>query len=355
MGKKSKKKTKDTMSRKESHVELASTRDVSFRNTSNGFDNLRFVHNALPEIGLGDIDISTQFFGKHLDSPILISSMTGGYSNAVQINQELATLAKEYSIAIGVGSARQALEDKSQHASYKIVRKTHPDGLVFSNVGGVEVAHLAKERKIHKLKVIIDIVQADALIIHLNPLQELLQPEGSRDFKGVFVGIEAAISELGVPIIVKEVGAGISPVVAKKLLNAGVRAIDVAGAGGTSWAGVEILRHKKHNRDALDPFWDWGIPTAEALIEIAKIKDTATFGLISSGGIRNGIDVAKSLALRADLVGIARPLLVAMTQGGIEQLHHTLETVLMQIRYSMLLTGSRDLAALSRQQLEKLN
>lgn len=355
MGKKSKKKGQDTVSRKESHVELVATGDVAFRNTTNGFDNLRFVHNALPEIGLGDIDISTQFFGKHLDSPILISSMTGGYPNALDINRELASIAKEYHLAIGIGSARQAMEDKSQHASYKIVRKTHPEGLVFSNVGAVEIARLGEERKIKKLKVIIDLVQADALIVHLNPLQELMQPEGSTDFKGVFAGIEAAVTELGVPVIVKEVGAGISLEVAKKLLNVGVRAIDVAGAGGTSWAGVEILRHKKKDRDAIEPFWDWGIPTADALVEVAKLKDTATFGLISSGGIRNGLDVAKSLALRADLVGFARPLLLALSQGGRVKLKETLETVLMQLRYCMLLTGSRDIAALSRQQLEKLN
>lgn len=355
MGKKSKKKDQDTVSRKENHVELVATGDVAFRNTTNGFDNLRFVHNAMPEIGLADIDLSTQFFGKHLDSPILISSMTGGYPNALDINRELAIIAKEYHLAIGIGSARQAMEDKSQHASYKIVRKTYPEGLVFSNVGAVETARLGEERKIKKLKVIIELVQADALIVHLNPLQELMQPEGSTDFKGVSAGIEAAVTELGVPIIVKEVGAGISLEVAKKLLNIGVRAIDVAGAGGTSWAGVEILRHRKKDRDALEPFWDWGIPTADALIEIAKLKDTATFGLIASGGIRNGLDVAKSLALRADLVGFARPLLLALTEGGREKLKETLETVLMQLRYCMLLTGSRDLSALSRQQLEKLN
>ncbi len=355
MGKKSKKKEQDTVSRKESHVEMVKTGDVAFRNTTNGFDNLRFVHNALPEIGLADIDISTQFLGKHLDSPILISSMTGGYPNALDINRELAFIAKDYHLAIGIGSARQAMEDKSQHASYKIVRKTYPEGLVFTNVGAVEIARLGEERKTKKLKVIIDLVQADALIVHLNPLQELMQPEGSTDFKGVFAGIEAAVTELGVPLIVKEVGAGISVEVAKKLLNVGVRAIDVAGAGGTSWAGVEILRHKKKDRDALEPFWDWGIPTADALIEIAKLKETATFGLIASGGIRNGIDVAKSLALRADLVGFARPFLLALADGGREKLRETLETVLMQLRYCMLLTGSRDLAALSRQQLEKLN
>jgi isopentenyl-diphosphate Delta-isomerase len=355
MGKKSKKKELATISRKESHVELVTKENVAFRQTSNGFDNLRFVHNALPEIALSDIDISTQFFGKHLDAPFLISSMTGGYPNATEINRELALLAKEYHIAIGVGSARQAMEDKSQHASYKIVRKTHPDGLVFTNVGAIEIARLTEERKIKKLQTIIDLVSADGLIIHLNPLQELMQPEGSTDFRGVFVGIETAVKELSLPIIVKEVGAGISADVAKRLLNAGVRAIDVAGAGGTSWAGVEILRHKKKERDALEPFWDWGIPTADALAEMSKLKDTATFGLIASGGIRNGVDAAKSLALRADLVGIARPFLLALTEGGSERLRETLQVILRQLRYSMFLTGSRDLAALSRQPLEKLN
>ncbi|MEP7235732.1 MAG: type 2 isopentenyl-diphosphate Delta-isomerase [Ignavibacteriota bacterium] len=343
-----------TRSRKQSHVELVVSKDVSHVNISAGFDRLRLVHNALPEIVLSDVDSSTEFFGKHLDAPLLISSMTGGYDDAERINAALAGLSARLGIAMGVGSERQALEDKKNHASYKVARKENPAGLLFANLGAVEMARLVREKKTGQIKKIIDLIEADALIVHLNPLQELLQPEGSSDFRGVLGAIERCVKDLRIPIIAKEVGAGISKDVARRLLEAGVLAIDVAGAGGTSWAGVEILRQKKKLRARLEPFWDWGIPTADALMQVKELKETMTFGLIASGGIRNGIDAAKSIALGADLIGIAKPLLTAFFHGGEKELHRTTEDIIIQLKYAMFLTGSRNIDELAAQPVERI-
>jgi isopentenyl-diphosphate delta-isomerase len=341
-------------SRKQSHVELVVREQVSFRQVVAGFDAVRFVHNALPEIALSEIDISTQFLGKHLDCPILISSMTGGYEDAERINGALSAAAAKYGAAMAVGSQRQALENKKYHNSFKIVRKVNPAGLIFSNIGAVEISRLADENKISDVKMIVDLIEADALIIHLNPLQELMQPEGEPDFRGVLDGIEWCVNKLRIPIIVKEVGAGISKDVAKKLIEAGVRVIDVAGAGGTSWSGVEILRHKKKERAILQDFWDWGIPTIDALLQVRELKPPMTFGIISSGGITSGMDVAKSIALGADLCGIAKPLITAFINKGDRGLRQKMDELLIQLRFTMFLTGSSDIAALAKQPLQRI-
>lgn len=343
---------KKTESRKRSHVELVASQDVTHRRQT-GFEKLEFVHNALPELALDEIDTSTVFLGKHLEHPLLISSMTGGYDDATSINRELARISYEFQIAIGVGSARQALENDEHLRSYAVVREENPDGLVFTNIGGAEVGRLSREHKIRELSTIIDLVKADALVVHLNPLQELMQPEGSPDFRGVLAGITKCIAELGVPVIVKEVGAGISQQVAHQLIHVGVRGIDVAGAGGTSWAGVEILRQDKKKRHDLEPFWDWGISTFDALVEVAELRKKATFGLIASGGMQNGVDAAKAIALGADLVGIARPLIIALKQAGPDGLREAVRTVTKQLRSAMFLTGSKDLAELAKQPLRR--
>lgn len=342
-----------TTSRKQSHVELVVSRQVSYRTVSSGLDGVRFIHNALPEIALSDIDTSTEFLGKHLDVPLLISSMTGGYKDAERINGALARLSAKYGAAMAVGSMRQALENKNFHASFKIARKENPSGLIFANIGAAEISRLSGEGKLSQIKKLIRLIEADALIIHLNPLQELMQPEGTTDFRGVLAGIEQCVKSSGVPVIAKEVGAGISKDTARRLIEAGVRVIDVAGAGGTSWAGVEILRQKKKDRAKLDPFWDWGIPTVDALLQVRELKDTMTFGIISSGGIESGIDIAKSLALGADLAAIAKPFITAFINGGEKALHRKMEDLIMQLRYTMFLTGSQNLSALAKQPLQR--
>jgi len=345
--------TSATVSRKQQHVELAIGEDVQFRTVTTGFERYRFTHCALPEIRLNDITTSTAFFGKTVGAPLIISSMTGGYGNALSINESLARLAAEFGLAIGVGSARQAIESSEYHETFRIMRKTAPDAFVFTNIGAVEIGRLARSGSVGELQKIIDLVEADALAVHLNPLQELLQPEGEKDFRDVLRGIESAVERLNVPVIVKEVGAGISRNVAERLLEVGVKGIDVAGAGGTSWAGVEILRNNRSFRETLEPFWDWGIPTAEAVTEVASLKYGYTFSLIASGGITNGVEIAKSIALGADLAAIARPILMALMEGGEAGLRTFIQHILFQLRGVMFLTGSRTIADLASQTLTK--
>lgn len=338
-------------SRKQGHVELCVQRDVSFRSRRTGFADLHFRHNALPELDLHEIDTSTSFLGRTLQAPLIISSMTGGYANAEEINRGLATAAAHFGLAMGVGSARQALLSSEHHRSFSIVREVAPGVPIFTNIGAHEVARLHATSNLSELQRIIDLVDADAIAVHLNPLQELMQPEGNTDFRGVLHGIEAIASTFKLPLIVKEVGAGISYNAAAKLLDAGVSIIDVAGAGGTSWAGVEILRHEEQDRASLEPFWDWGIPTVQCLLEVAELKERYSFTLISSGGIANGLDIAKSIALGADLAAMARPLIKTLVDSGEEALHKLLETILFQLRGAMFLTGSGTLEELRSQEL----
>lgn len=338
-----------TPSRKQQHVQLTLSKDVSFRTTSAGFERWEFVHNALPEISLTDVDTSTSFLGKSLTFPLVISSMTGGYRDAVHINRALGEVCQSYGLAMGVGSQRQAMEDSRFHTSYSAARKAAPSIPLFGNIGAAEVALL---RDVSGIRRLVDLIQADAFAVHLNPLQEFLQPEGNPEFTGVLRGIELLVRDLGVPIIVKEIGAGISAAVARRLLDAGVGIIDVAGAGGTSWAGVEILRSKSSARRPADVFWDWGIPTVDAVRQVAALRQrTPGFTLIASGGVTNGLEVAKSIALGADLAGSARPILQALSARGKRGVVGMLDEWKMQLRGAMFLTGSRTIAELSSQQL----
>ncbi|MBI2619011.1 MAG: type 2 isopentenyl-diphosphate Delta-isomerase [Ignavibacteriales bacterium] len=347
-------KSSRTSSRKQQHVELTLSRNVSFRSKTAGFERFEFLHNALPEINLSDVDPSTTFLGKPLSLPIILSSMTGGYKDALRINRGLAEVCAEKRLAMGVGSQRQALENVAHHRSYSIVREVAGDIPIFGNIGAAEVAKLKNAGPVQKL---VDLIRADGLAVHLNPLQEFLQPEGEANFRGVLGGIVMLVRDLSVPVIVKEIGAGISASVAKRLLEAGVRIIDVAGAGGTSWAGVEILRRNGTRRttaprDFASQFWDWGIPTVDALRQIAGFKDAhKDLVLISSGGIASGLDVAKSIALGADLAGVARPMLKAFSEGGTVGLRVCLEAWEMELKGAMFLTGSKNLDDLRRQQL----
>ena len=340
-----------TEGRKAEHVDLVVSERVEHRAKRTGFDDLNFEHNALPELHFDDISLETTLLGFSLKAPLLISSMTGGYTGAYEINRALGRAAEKFGLAIGLGSGRQALESAEQHRTFSVVREVAPKAFIFANIGGVEAARLHATGKSGELGRLIDLLQANALAIHLNPVQELLQPEGSRDFRGVLAGIESCVKTLTVPIIVKEVGSGISQSVARRLLEVGVRAIDVAGAGGTSWAGVEILRNGIGSRHNLEPFWDWGIPTAEALQQVSELRPEFGFDLISSGGIRTGVDVAKSVALGATAAGVARPLIQAFVEHDEEALFALVETFLFQLRAAMFLTGSSDIPALTRQRL----
>ncbi|HEX9615632.1 MAG TPA: type 2 isopentenyl-diphosphate Delta-isomerase [Bacteroidota bacterium] len=345
-----------TSSRKQQHVEITLSKDVSFREKSAGFERFEFVHNALPELDSTDIDPSTTFLGKSVGLPLIISSMTGGYKDAARINKGLAEVCAERRLAMGVGSQRQAIEDKTHHRSYSVVREVAKDIPVFGNIGAAEVAKL---KDVSPVKRLAELIEANGFAVHLNPLQEFLQPEGNPQFRGVLRGIEMLARGLGIPLIVKEIGAGISAGVARKLIDAGVSIIDVAGAGGTSWAGVEILRRKqgrngsaRAGRDFADAFWDWGISTVDALRQVSALKDRQKdLTVISSGGISSGMDVAKSLALGADLAGAARPMLKALEHGGTRGLLSELGIWEMELKGAMFLTGSRTIADLQKQQL----
>jgi isopentenyl-diphosphate delta-isomerase len=346
-------------SRKQEHVELTIGRDVTFRQKTAGFERWEFQHNALPELDLSDIDPRTRFLGKELSLPLMITGMTGGYDDARRINRNLAAVCAERGLAMGVGSQRQAIGNKLYHRSYSVVRDVAPHIAIVGNIGGAEVAKLKDASQLQRLA---ELVRADAFAVHLNPLQEFLQPEGNPEFRGVLKGIEMLVRELPIPLIVKEIGAGISLTVAKRLLDAGVKIIDVAGAGGTSWAGVEILRRttkkpRKKTGDlesarAMNAFWDWGIPTVDALRQVCSLKtQSPSLFVIASGGIASGFDVAKSIAFGADLAGAARPLLQALESGGTKGLAATIAGWERELRGIMFLTGSKTIADLRNQRL----
>ncbi len=331
-----------TSARKAQHVDLVIRKDVAFRTKRTGLERWEFVHNALPELDFAEIDPSTRFLGHPLALPLMISCMTGGYPGALQINRDLAAVCQEFGIAMGVGSQRQALEDSTYHRTFSIVRKTAPTIPVVGNIGAAEVAALKDATPVLRL---VELIGADAFAVHLNPLQELLQMEGSPRFRGVLAGIALLVRQLPVPVIVKEIGAGLSADVVQSLLDAGVRHVDVAGAGGTSWAGVEILR--RSNQRSAGLFWDWGIPTAEAVRDAAAVRRHGTpFTLIASGGMTSGLDVAKCLALGADLVASARPMLKVLMTGNKPALRRLLEAWSWELRSTMFLTGCRTIADL---------
>ncbi len=329
-------------SRKKQHVDIILSRDVAFRHKTTGLEEWEFVNNALPELDFSEINTSTIFLNKRLSFPLMISCMTGGYAEALRINRDLAEVCEEARIAMGVGSQRQALENSTYHRSFSVVREAAPSIPIVGNIGAAEVASMTSASRAKRLA---QLIGADAFAVHLNPLQEFLQPEGNPNFKGVLRGIAMLVRELPIPVIVKEIGGGISPGVAKRLRDVGVQYIDVAGAGGTSWAGVEMLRRKGL---PLSPqFWDWGIPTVRALRDVVALRrQRDRLNVIASGGIGSGLDMAKSLALGADLVAAARPMLKALHERGKKGLKRLLEVWEMELRGAMFLTGSRNLRAL---------
>ncbi|MEI2578794.1 type 2 isopentenyl-diphosphate Delta-isomerase [Scytonema sp. PRP1] len=329
-----------TQSRKADHIRICLEEDVQFQQTTNGLERYRFTHCCLPELNLDEIDISTTFLGKQLLAPMLISSMTGGTEQAGIINHRLAEVAQHYKIAMGVGSQRVAVE-KPQVADTFAVRKYAPDVLLFANLGAVQLNY---SYGLDQCLRIIDILEADALILHLNPLQECIQPKGDKNFKGLLDKISILCCKLSVPVIAKEVGNGISSAMAEKLIAAGVKAIDVAGAGGTSWAKVESERAENSLQRRLgSTFADWGLPTAECITSIRAIAPDVP--LIASGGLRHGLDIAKALALGADIAGLAMPFLqaAAVSEAAVYDLA---EVLLAEITTVLFCTGNATLEQL---------
>ncbi len=338
------KRARSTPSRKQQHVALTLKRDVGFQHKGTGLDEWEFVHNALPELDLPEVNTSATFLGKALAAPLMVSCMTGGYKDALTINRDLAAVCEEIGIVMGVGSQRQALEDSQYHRTFSVVREAAPGIPIVGNIGAAEVAGMRSPDAALKL---VELVKADGFAVHLNPLQEFLQPEGNTNFRGVLQGIAMLVRELPVPVIVKEIGAGISPSVAQRLIEVGVRHIDVAGSGGTSWAGVEALRSKQ--RAFAEKFWDWGIPTAIALQQVAPLKKTyPDLVIVGSGGINSGFDAAKCIALGADLAGSARPMLRALRESGKSGLRSLLQGWIAEMKGIMFLTGSASIQDLQR-------
>jgi len=332
--------------RKKEHIEICLTKDVAFKK-SNGFDNYEFPHYAITEVDFDKIDLSTKFFDKTVNYPFIISCMTGGTSEAERINEKLAIVAAELKIPIGVGSQRQALEDDSFRLSYNIVRKNAKDIPVLGNIGAAQVA--SSKKIVDDIKFLIDLIQAEAMVIHLNPLQELFQKEREINFRGLRKNLEKVISKISTPIIVKEVGSGISKEVAKELLEIGVSGIDVAGAGGTSWAAVELIRNKKENQF----FKEWGLPTSYCVRTVAKLKKEYKFLLISSGGINDAVDIAKSISLGADLTASARIILKEIMFNGIESTISLINNWFSDVKKIMFLTGSQNIKQLQKVKLLK--
>ena len=327
-------------SRKADHLRICVEESVRPRSPSTGLERYRFVHQALPEVHLDEIDLSTTLWAKCLRAPLLVASMTGGTAAARTINRRLAQAAETMRVGMGVGSQRAALEEPEWADTYR-VRDVAPNVLLMANLGAVQ---LNTSYSVEHCQRAVDMIEADALILHLNPLQEALQPGGDTCFRGLVSKIRDVCRALPVPVIVKEVGYGLSAEAARQLFDAGVSALDVAGAGGTSWSEVE--RHRapdvQHNLVAAQ-FADWGIPTAQSLRIVREV--VPDLPLIASGGIETGIDVAKCLALGADLVSIAWPLLRPALLSA-EAVIELLEAIVQTLRVAMFCISALDLASL---------
>jgi len=329
-----------TESRKADHIRICLEEDVQCRQITSGLERYHFDHCCLPEIDRDEIDISTTFLGKVINAPLLISSMTGGTQEAKTINCRLAKVAQHYRLAMGVGSQRVAVENPQVSDTFA-VRKYAPDILLFANLGAVQLNyHYGLDECLR----VVDILEADALILHLNPLQECIQPKGDTNFRGIIDKIANLCKKIPVPVIVKEVGNGISAKMAKKLIDAGVAAIDVAGAGGTSWAMVESERADNVLQRRLGrTFADWGVPTAKCITEIRKVLPDVP--LIASGGLRDGVDVAKAIALGADVAGLAMPFLQAATSSE-ATLYDLAQVLIAEISTVLFCTGNATLEQL---------
>ncbi|MFT7389406.1 MAG: isopentenyl-diphosphate delta-isomerase [Candidatus Endobugula sp.] len=301
-----------------------------------GLDRLIFEPNPLPQMDLKDVELHCQFLGRAVSAPLLIGAMTGGCDNGELINQHLAEAAQACQIPLALGSQRAALEQGSQQG----IRRWAPSAILLSNIGATQL----QQQGLDLARRAVESVQANALIIHLNPLQELIQPNGDRDWNQVLEAIENCASRLEVPIIVKEVGAGIGPSSAIKLMDAGVKWIEVAGRGGTSWASIELARNgSEREREIAAPFINWGMDTVDLLP--AVYDACAGIGLIGSGGVRHGLDIARCIRLGATMTALAQPFLapgMESTEAVIDKISILQE----QLRWAMFLTGSRTLSDL---------
>ncbi|MBD3615739.1 MAG: type 2 isopentenyl-diphosphate Delta-isomerase [Gracilimonas sp.] len=338
----------DIRDRKKDHVELTVTDGTQYQQPS-GFERFRFVHNALPEVNFKEVSTEAKLLGRSFNFPLFISSMTGGYADAGPVNSIIAEFCEAENLPFGVGSQRAMLEDESLTDTFSVVRDKAPNAFICSNIGG---AQLIGGLSVKKLTRLIDSIKANAVIVHLNPLQELMQPEGDRNFKGVLSGIEQLVKDTDLPVIVKETGAGISEHTARRLLNAGVRVVDVAGAGGTSWAKVENFRAS--NSSVNHRFDEWGIPTVECIQQLSKLEWERSFEIIASGGIRSSFDIAKSLCLGAHFTATAQPVIKAVKTEGYEGLEQLFNEWKNDLKTILTLLGCKQVSKLNPSHLQKI-
>lgn len=335
-----------TKNRKQDHIAINLHEDVQSALAS-GFDLYYFDHNPLPELDMQDISMVCSFLGKTLQAPLLISSMTGGTAEGLKINKNLADAAQLRGIALGLGSGRAGLDSEEAAKTYKL-RKWAPSIPIYANLGAIQLNYGCG---VEECKRVVGMAEADALILHLNSLQEALQPEGQTNFAGLEKKIEGVCKALNVPVIAKEVGWGINAQAARRLVNVGVSCIDVAGAGGTSWSEVEKHRNSSEERIRISShFKDWGIPTAEAVQDVCKALPQIP--VIASGGLRKGVDIAKCLAIGASLGGIAGGFLKAATQSS-EAVVKLIDELILELRIVMFAAGASTIEQIKQTPIHK--
>ncbi|MFH1409936.1 MAG: type 2 isopentenyl-diphosphate Delta-isomerase, partial [Nanoarchaeota archaeon] len=332
----------ETKKRKGEHIEIVLNKMVQFRTKTTGLESVQFedvdlVYDALPDFDKGSVSLETSFLGKRFNAPLMVSGMTGGIPEAGKINTDIAQACKMLGLGMGVGSQRAMIESKGLTSTYD-VRTVAPDIFLAGNIGIAQVKTLSPQ----KIKDSVDAIGADALAVHLNAAQEAVQPEGESDFSQAIDHLTALCDYLSIPVYVKEVGNGIISDVAMKLSDTGIKAIDVQGAGGTTWIGVESFRG---NQELGEAFWDVGVPTAVSILECRK---SFKGPIVASGGMRTGLHIVKALALGADLAAMAYPVLKAQEQGGSEGVKDYLQSVIDQIKVGMFLVGAKDLSELKR-------
>ena len=337
--------SKETEKRKADHIKICLDQLAQAKKVTSGFEDIQFIHKALPEIDKKKIDLSTKFLGHRLSAPLIVGAMTGGTHEAEKINSVIAESVENLKLGMGVGSQRVALEDKNLVKTFAVARKKAPTAFLIANIGGVQLVHGYGVKEIKK---IIKMIDADAVAIHLNPLQEAIQPEGQTNFVGITKKIAEIADSIDKPVIVKETGCGIALEEAKAIEAAGAKAIDIGGVGGTSFAAVEFYRTiNEENQDQHmlgEAFWDWGIPTATC---IAEANNGVDIPIIASGGIRTGLDIAKALAMNASLTSIARPVLRAAV-CGVNETSSLLSFLLAELRNVMFLVGAKTINELSK-------
>jgi len=336
---------KQTENRKSEHIKICLDEKAQARKATAGFEDVHFIHRALPEVDRAKIDLSTTVFGHKFSAPLIVGAMTGGVTEATRINAAIAEAVETLHLGMGVGSQRAAIENPKLAKTFSIARKKAPTAFLIANIGGIQLVHGCGVKEVKKA---VEMIDADAVAVHLNALHEVVQPEGQTTFKGVLAKICEVAGEIDKPVIVKETGAGIAAEDAKKLEKGGVKAIDVGGTGGTSFAAVEYHRTMEQENSLRhflsDGFWDWGIPT---VVSLAEATQTVKIPVIASGGVRSGTDIAKSLALNACLGSVCQPVLEAAVKGA-KATEKLLSFLIAELRNAMFLVGAARVQNIAR-------